>query len=111
MSCQIFGYSYDNGLVMARADIETSFTGKRGAKVKKNWENAAHFHWVLKSARFSEAEPEDGGKVVGCEEDCAARVAVERRGIRQVWECRRAEELCQKLRSVYYVRINGILHV
>lgn len=71
-------YIYGNGLVVVRADIETSFIGKSGAKVEKNWQNAAHFHWVLKSAVFSETEPEDGGSVVRV---CAARMAVERRGI------------------------------
>ncbi len=87
MSYETFG-QHTSGieLVMARADIETSFMGKSGAKVEKNWQNAAHFHWILKSARFSEAEAGDGGGIVCCDEGCAAKVAVERLGIQMADE-------------------------
>ena len=88
MSYKTFGqHISDIERVMTRADIETSFMGKSRAKVEKNWQNAAHFHWVLKSARFSEADAGDGGRIVCCDEGCAAKLAaVERLGIQMADE-------------------------
>ena len=68
-------YSHGRTLIVTPAVIETSFMLKRGVKVKKNWQNAAHFHWVLSTARFSEAEGEDWREIVGCmpEEEAEGR--------------------------------------